>query len=41
VTILFTVSAATLQRAGEMPVVTQDEDFDALKGVADLAIIRV
>jgi hypothetical protein len=24
-----------------LPVVTQDDDFDALAGVADLAIIRV
>ena len=32
---------AAIAASKRLPVVTQDEDFDALKGVADLAIIRV
>jgi predicted nucleic acid-binding protein len=32
---------AAIAASKRLPVVTQDEDFDALEGVADLAIIRV
>jgi predicted nucleic acid-binding protein len=32
---------AAIAASKHLPVVTQDEDFDALEGVADLAIIRV
>jgi predicted nucleic acid-binding protein len=32
---------AAIAASKHLPVVTQDEDFDAIKGVADLAIIRV
>jgi predicted nucleic acid-binding protein len=32
---------AAIAASKHLPVVTQDEDFDALDGVADLAIIRV
>jgi predicted nucleic acid-binding protein len=32
---------AAIAASKHLPVITQDEDFDALDGVADLAIIRV
>lgn len=32
---------AAIAAAKQLPVVTQDEDFDALEGVAGLAIVRV
>ena len=32
---------AAIAASRHLPVVTQDDDFDALEGVADLAIIRV
>jgi len=32
---------AAIAASNHLPVVTQDEDFDALEGVGDLAIIRV
>lgn len=32
---------AAIAASKRMPVVTQDEDFDALEGVANLAVIRV
>ena len=32
---------AAIAASKHLPVVTQDDDFDALAGVADLAIIRV
>ena len=32
---------AAIAASKHLPVVTQDDDFDALEGVADLAIIRV
>jgi predicted nucleic acid-binding protein len=32
---------AAIAASRHLPVITQDEDFDALDGVADLAIIRV
>jgi predicted nucleic acid-binding protein len=32
---------AAIAASKHLPVVTQDEDFDALEGVADLEVIRV